>query len=522
MTSAKSRYTELTKDRDHYVSRARSHAKVTIPSLFPENGSTSSTALYTPYQSIGARGVNTLGNKLLITLFPPNTSFAKLDIDDITLDELSRAEGSAKGLRGEVDKALSKVERKMLAKLETTPFRPTASEAVKQLLVAGNVCLNMSDMDLPRYHRLDTYVCKRSPSGKLLEAIIEEKTTLGALPEAIRALLPQDMASASLPSDKPSVTPTSDLDKPVCIYTRLWLDGTMYRRVQFVENTEIDSTRASYPQNKLPYFFLRWTKIDNEDYGRAMVEDVYGDLLTCETLMEAITLGTAAMAKLVFFVDPAATTRGEDIAKANTGDFLEGRAADVSVLQAEKYADFNQARQLVMEIERRLSAAFLMNSAVQRAGERVTAEEIRFMAQDLEASLGGVYSVLSQEWQYPLATLLLAAKDMPPLPKDVVAPRIVTGVEALGRVQELSKLDQLVAGVRDLFGPEVIAKHVNPGEYIKRRASALGITQEGLLYSDEDLSATEQQGQLANMAPDMIKAGTAIATTAMKQEAPNG
>lgn len=522
MTSAKTRYTELAKDRDHYVVRARSFAKVTIPSLFPENGTTASSALYNPYQSIGARGVNTLGNKLLITLFPPNTSFAKLDIDDITLDELSRAEGSDKGLRGEVDKALSKVERKMLAKLETTPFRPTASEVTKQLLVAGNVCLNMSDMKMPRYHRLDTYVCKRSPSGKLLEAIIEEKTTLGALPQSVRDLLPPDMATQALPSDKPKQGPTSELDKPVCIYTRIWLDGNMYRRLQYIEGQEIADTQASWPVSKLPYFFLRWTKIDNEDYGRAMVEDVYGDLLTCETLMEAVTLGTAAMAKLVFMVNPAATTRGEDIAKANTGDFIEGNAADVTVLQAEKYADFNQARQLVMEIERRLSAAFLMNSAVQRAGERVTAEEIRFMAQDLEASLGGVYSVLSQEWQYPLATLLLAEDDMPPLPKDVVAPRIVTGVEALGRVQELSKLDQLVAGVRDLFGPEVIAKHVNPGEYIKRRASALGITQEGLITTDEELTAADNQQQMANMAPDMIKAGTAIATQAMKQDPTNG
>ena len=518
MTSAKSRYSELAKDRDHYVRRAQRHAKVTIPSLFPEAGTTAASALYTPYQSIGARGVNTLGNKLLTTLFPPNTSFAKLDIDDVTLDQLSAAEGAAPGLRGEVDKALSKVERKMLSILETSPFRPTASEVTKQLLVAGNCALNMEDMQNPRYHRLNTYVVKRSPTGEVLEAIIEEKTSRGALPESILNLLPKDVEASKLPSDK-SKGPTAEADKPVCIYTRIWLDGTLYKRIQYVNDIEITDTEASYPKDKLPYFFLRWTKIDGEDYGRAMVEDVYGDLLTAETLMEAITLGTAAMAKVVFFVNPASTTRGEDIAKANTGDFIEGNVQDVGVLQVEKYADFNQARQLVQEIERRLSAAFLMNSSVQRAGERVTAEEIRFMAQDLESSLGGVYSILSQEWQYPLAVLLMQHKDIPKLPKGVVSPRIVTGVEALGRVQELSKLDQLVAGIGELFGPDEIKKRISAGEYLKRRAAALGVTPEGLIVPDEVVQENEQQAQLAQMGPDMIRAGAQLATKSMEPQA---
>ncbi|WP_416142518.1 portal protein [Escherichia coli] len=47
------------------------------------------------------------------------------------------------------------------------------------------------------------------------------------------------------------------------------------------------------------------------------------------------------------------------------------------------------------------------NSAVQRTGERVTAEEIRYVASELEDTLGGVYSILSQELQLPLVRVLL-------------------------------------------------------------------------------------------------------------------
>lgn len=58
-------------------------------------------------------------------------------------------------------------------------------------------------------------------------------------------------------------------------------------------------------------------------------------------------------------------------------------------------------------IESRLSYAFMLNSAVQRSGERVTAEEIRYVANELEDTLGGIYSILSQELQLPLANTLL-------------------------------------------------------------------------------------------------------------------
>ena len=60
---------------------------------------------------------------------------------------------------------------------------------------------------------------------------------------------------------------------------------------------------------------------------------------------------------------------------------------------------------------RRLGAAFLLNTAVTRDAERVTAQEIRMQAQELESSLGGVYSRLANELQLPLAKRLLQEID---------------------------------------------------------------------------------------------------------------
>ena len=136
------------------------------------------------------------------------------------------------------------------------------------------------------------------------------------------------------------------------------------------------------------------------------------------------------------------------------------------------------------------------------------------MAQDLEDALGGMYTVLAQEFQLPLVTLFSARmekrKGVPKLPADLDNPTITTGVDALGRGQDLKNLDNFLIGLGENFGPEVIGRYVNFGEAIKRRAAALGIDTEGLIRSEEEVAANEQQAQLSdlaqNLGPDAIKA----------------
>ena len=158
-------------------------------------------------------------------------------------------------------------------------------------------------------------------------------------------------------------------------------------------------------------------------------------------------------------------------------------------------------------INDRLASAFLLNSSVQRSAERVTAEEVRFMAQELETAIGGIYSILSQELQMPLINLLLASLQkqgkMPKMPKDSVKPTIVTGIEALGRGQDLNKLATFLQYLQPL-GAEVIASEMNLGDYIDRLAASLGIDTSGLIKSDEQ-KQMEQMQQQQMMQQQMIE-----------------
>ena len=108
----------------------------------------------------------------------------------------------------------------------------------------------------------------------------------------------------------------------------------------------------------------------------------------------------------MFLVRPNANTENR-IAEAENGAVITGQPDDVRVLQTEKRADMQVSLQAITRIEERLSFDFLLNSAIQRKAERVTAEEIRYMAQELETALGGVYSILSQEMQLPIVNILM-------------------------------------------------------------------------------------------------------------------
>ena len=68
-------YTNLSSGRWSFLDRARTASEITIPSLLPVEGHTGSSILPTPYQSIGAEGINNLSSKLLLSLLPPNAPF---------------------------------------------------------------------------------------------------------------------------------------------------------------------------------------------------------------------------------------------------------------------------------------------------------------------------------------------------------------------------------------------------------------------------------------------------------------
>lgn len=497
------KYENLSSHRTTYLERAREAAKLTIPSLVPEEGHTSSSKLYTPYQGVGARGVNNLASKLLLSLLPPNAPFFAMRLDDFTIQELAQTEGA----RAKVDEALNKYERAVMTEIENSGMRSPIFEALKQLIVAGNVLLYLPPEGGARVFPLSRYVVKRDPMGEVIEVIVKETMSRATLPEDIQEML--TAKEGDLPSDD-----NNKKSDEINLYTKMYREGNKYILYQELDGMIVPNSHGKYPLDKAPMLALRWTRIDGEDYGRSYVEEYIGDLISLEGLSKAILEASAVSAKVVFLVAPNGTTRARDISKAENGAIVAGNAAEVSTLQVQKQADMSIASQTASTITERLAYAFLMNSAIQRAGERVTAEEVRYMAGELEDALGGVYSILSQEFQLPLVNRIIARmtkkKKLPSLPKGVANPTIVTGLEALGRGHDMNKYQMFLQALAPL-GPEAVAQFMNVNDYITRVGTALGIDMDGLIKSEEQLQQERQQQaqemQQAQMM-EMAKAAT--------------
>lgn len=493
--TAKSLYDKWITDREPFLRRGRECSALTIPTLIPPDGHSASSDLPTPWQAIGARGVNNIAAKMLMSLFPVNAPFFRYTIDDFALEALTKQEG----MRGKVEEGLNKIERAVQNEVEGSALRVSAFEGIKHLVVSGNALLYLPPEGGMRVFHLSRYVVRRDPMGNVLDHITEE--------EVARDVLPKDLVlEGDTEEDKLK-------DGPIKLYTHVYREGNKWSHYQEVKGTEVPGTRGQYPIDKSPWIPVRFTKIDGENYGRGYVEEYLGDLKSLEGLMQSIVEGAAAAAKILFLVNPNGVTDMDDLAKAENGAFKTGTATDVTILQLQKYNDFRVAKESADTITERLSYAFLLNSAVQRSGERVTAEEIRYVANELEAALGGIYSILSLELQMPLVRRIIyqmeRQKRLPILPTKAVKPVIVTGIEALGRGNDFTKLGQFLqfAGLVAQLPPEV-----NKADALTRGGTALGMDMKGLIYSAEEQKAQQEQAQRMAMmqqamAPAINQAG---------------
>lgn len=476
---AEGRYNQLKTNRQSALQRARQNSQLTIPGLIPDEGQDTNATFEQPYQSLGARAVNNLSAWLLVTLFPPDQQFFRINIHEDVADELGAQ-------LSEVKTAMNRISSKAQLLIESSASRPIFMEVLRHLIVGGNALLHYPlDKGAPRVWRVDQYVVLRDDRGGLLEAVIEEE------------VYPSTLDDETIAACKVDVEKGKE-DKKVKMYTHVKRVGEDIVHYQQINKVIVPNSEGKAPRLKAGWMALRWQTVPGSDYGRAHVSEYIGDLMTLEDLSKAIVQFAAVASRIIHMVDPNAMVDVETLAAAETGEYVSGYADKVQALQLDKGMDFTVANTVAERIELRLSHAFLLQSGTVRNAERVTAEEIRAMAQELENVLGGVYTVLSAEFQLPLVRrllyILVRAGDSPELPESV-EPSIVTGFEALGRNHSANKLRMWIGDMTNAFGPEVVGSITDPSEIGRRFADNYGIEDvDSLIKSSDQLAAEKEQG----------------------------
>jgi len=479
--SAKTRYDELCSERTQFLDEARQASELTLPYLVRghEESYIGMKQLRTPWQSVGAKGVVTLASKLMLALLPPQTSFFKLQLDDSQLGEEFGPE-----IRSELDLSFAKVERTILESIAASDDRVAVHQALQHLVVAGNALIFMAKDGL-KVFPLNRYVVERDGNGNVIEIVTKERIA--------KKLLADEMPELEEPLNEDSNFNPNDVD----IYTHVKRENNRVVWHQEVHGKVLPKSISKAPLDANPWLPLRFNTVDGEAYGRGRVGQFIGDLKSLEALSQALVEGSAAAAKVVFVVSPSSTTKPATLASAGNGAIVAGRPDDIGVIQVGKTADFGTAFQMTQVYERRLSEAFLIMNP--RNAERVTAEEVRMTQLELEQQLGGLFSLLTVEFLVPYLNrkLSVAQKkgEVPRIPKGIVKPTIVAGVNSLGRGQDAVSLAQFLQTIAQTMGAEAIAQYINPTEVVKRLAAAQGIDVLNLVKSVQELQQEQQAAQ---------------------------
>jgi hypothetical protein len=498
--SAKQRYDFLSSQRQNFLDTAIECSELTLPYLITRDEHRSIRKNLTqPWQSVGAKAVVTLASKLMLALLPPQTTFFKLQIRDDKIGTELPAD-----IRSELDLSFAKMERMVMDSIAASSDRVTVHQAIKHLVVGGNALLFMGKENIKHYP-LSRYVVERDGNGNVIEIVTKELINKDLLPAGVT-----DSYKAQFDNEGKAV-----MDKDCEVFTHVRLDNNRWLWHQEVFGIRIPGTEGKAPKDASPWLVLRFNTVDGEAYGRGRAEEFLGDLKSLNALSQAITEGSAAAAKIVFLVSPSSTTKASTLAAAGNGAIIQGRPDDVGVVQVGKTADFSTAAQQMQVLDRRISDAFLVLQV--RQSERTTAEEVRLTQLELEQQLGGLFSLLTVEFLLPYLNrkllVLQRSGQLPRIPKDLVHPTIVAGINALGRGQDRESLTAFITTIAQTLGPEVMAKYLNPDEAIKRLAAAQGIDALNLVKSMEDREEEQQQQQqqmmqqqMMQQAPNMLKA----------------
>lgn len=511
--SAADRFTALKTDRSDADNRSRQIAQYTLPSLYKDYQSKAQiSSRKTPYQGTGARCINSMASSMLLALFPVNATFFKFSPDGIAVDQLAAQAGIE---RGQLEEGLAEAERTVVNEFETAGIRPVLAEAMKHGVGNGNFLIQLPDEGGAKLYPLNRYVVNRDGMGNIMEIVTVDKISLEMLDDATQAALKMNQNASESPEEKSQ----TELD----LYTHISTDNkrTQWTAFQEINGIVLPESQSTYPIDASPWIPARVGIEDGEDYGTGFVWDYIGDFKSLDNLRKATLKGAAAAAKILWMLDPNSALRAEKITKAESGDVLRGRAQDLTAVQLDKFQDMQFVRQTADELSQKLEVIFGVKTAIQRSGERVTAEEIRMMAQEMDNIRAGAYSILAEEFLLPfvnrLTFLMQKQKRLPTFPSGVIKPRIVVGIAALGRGQDFDKLVRFAQAAQQAAGPQAFAQHIDVTELLARLGAASDISTNGLIKTQDQVQNDSNVNAMRDAA---VRAAPNVASAALDQPTP--
>jgi hypothetical protein len=477
---AQSVWNRLNNGRASMMRRLEKLAAYTLPHLLqPDGWDANQDGGGHDYQSIGAQAVNHLATKLMLSMFAPTRPFMRLDASP-ELKKLAREQDFPEE---DLQNLLAQGERAAIKELDSMAARPKLFDLFKNLIVLGNSVITLpeeAETEEPRVLGIRRFCVKRSLDSKLHTLVMREQVKKDELSEDAQALVPGKQSQSNV-----------DYYVLVCRNAQ-----DKYEVTHWVDDKQVTAKGTkTYSEEDLPYRVIAWNLADYADYGTGLCEEYMGTLAALSTVSAAAIKCAVLASEFRWLANPAGMTRPEDFNNSENGECLPGVEGDLSLVQAaaEVANALGVQRQLAQDYTNVIGRGFLMAGAVTRDAERVTAEEIRMIAQELETGLGGAYSRLAVDVQLPLGRYLLRRIKLA-IKGSLIKPTIVTGLDALSRNGDLEALKAYISDVAQItvLPPEVL-RYLPMSVILKDLATGRGL--DGNRYANNSQAAAAAQKQ---------------------------
>lgn len=471
---------EMTLNRATMLDRKRRLAELTIPSTLTEDYYNAETdSLTNGASSLGAQGATNIINKLMLAMFAPGISFLRLDLNYASKQKFME------DLQLEDDSLLTDVlangEREAMKTLEQSGVRPALYEALAHLVCVGDVLMDLSDTSVISFLSLRDFAVKRNRKGKVTKLIMVEKTTVEDL---------EKDAQQEYMRVNESCKPCDD----VCIYTVVrWASG-MYRSSVWVDEVKLSAKHGGrWTEENMPYRALTWRLPIGQSYGVSLAEDYANDFVVHDSVCESMADGAVLASQFRWACNPTGITDPVDVENSRNGAVIPAAKEDLNLI----FANIGQQLATVQGVEemyaRRLGRGFLMNTAVTRNAERVTVEEMRIQANELEQGLGGVYSRLAIDMQGPIGRWALRRAKIN-IRGTAIEPTIITGLDALSRSADLERMMGFLQDLSNLASiPEDIRMRLNETTIMAEMAAGRGVDRGKFIATEEVYAQRVQQ-----------------------------
>lgn len=470
-------YSYYEKNRQQYIDRAEEFSKISLPYVMaPDFTYSDDYDISYIQQSYGGRLVNTLVGKMVMALLPPTSSSFRFQYNKNLLSNGQIPPEQITQAVEMIDNQISSVTKSINDEIENQQLRDSAFDMCLQLTVVGSCIIEKVKDDGIMVHSLQSFTANLDAKGRALGICILEKRK-------------DPIDDSTIDWEEVS----KDEDGLYNLYTlcRKIEGEDKWEVSQAIDEFDIGEPKT-YTSDKVPFVYIGWKFVYGDKYHRPYIEDYYCDLKQYNKLSYLLTDGSLVAAKTLLFVDERGNvTKKKDVAKSANGDVINGRASDVTALQLGKNYDFQVPMERLQDLGRNLANAFLMNEGARRDAERVTAEEIRLMAQELESSnMSGVYSKLSKSFSKQIVLWIMQELK---IDFKEIQVNVITGLDALGRSQEAQKLDSFLQRMVALGYNGLLKEQ----EVVSRFASFDGIDTNGLIKTSQEIQAERQQQQQA-------------------------